>query len=232
MTRRKKQKDYHPGALRSLVEKVAKYAIEHRDQVEIMVRENDYSLLHTTIGANLPGYNDKSSCLNCGGSMEIAEYTAGLGEGLLLIAMANQVRHYVSKGLPFTEANKTHIPTLPTTDAIRHAITRASYLGLVAQPEGIKNSGYWVITSWGWKALRGDQIPRSAKWWRGKLIGRSTETTALGEMFRTHTDLVKRALEQRKKVKADHTDAISKYSPSEWVQFGGYVEDIKAGVKM
>jgi len=213
MTKKKKQIEYRGGRIKTLVEHVAKIVAKDPSLAENPER------LHATLKAGNDKYGRREECFNCDRSMQITEYTAGIVEGLLILAMAREVREKQRNGATFTEANLTHIPTLGTTDAIRHAITRASYLGIVAQPPKIRNSGHWVITSWGWKLLRGEPIPRSVKYWEGQLIGRSEETTTLSAMFQTHTDLIKRALEQRKKIRSDYRTEISAYSPAEWLEY-------------
>lgn len=218
---------YQPGKIKNLTQSVAKFAVEHPDVILPCIMEGDWQKFHSILAAGMPGYGDKGSCFNCGHSMEVSEYTAGLLEGILLFAMAKEVKHRATK-LPFTEANMIHVPTLATTDAVRHAITRASYLGIVAQPPNVKGTGHWVITHWGWKLLRGDSIPRSARYWRGKMVDRSVETTDLTRMFKTHIDLVQRALARRKAVKSDYRVYISDYKPSEWSGFGGYAEEVVA----
>lgn len=227
MKKNKKEIEYKPGNIKRLVESVAKYAAEHPEKVLEQVKAGDFRELHVTIqtSGQFPGYGNRAECFNCGHHMKIAVYTAGVIEALLVLKMAQSVRDQIRKGVPFTEANRVHVPTLATSDGIRHAITRASYLGLVAQPPKTRNSGYWVITSWGWAALRGDPIARTAKYWRGKLLERSAETTTLGEMFRTHTELVERALARRKAVENDYRADVRLYQPTEWVQYAGPIDD-------
>ena len=204
--------EYKGGRIKPLVELVAKI-VKNNPTID-----NDH--LHATLVASLPGYGDRKVCYNCERSMQLAVYTAGLFEGLLLLRMAQSVKKQMELGVPFTEANKIHVPTLETTDAIRHAITRASYLGLVAQPQDMRNSGYWVITSWGWAALRGAEVPKKAKWWEGQLMGRSEETTTLSQMFQTHVDLVEKQIALRKSVKGDYRDDVKSYSPRDWLEYG------------
>lgn len=218
----KNEKQYQGGKIKTLVETVAMMLANDPTLIPANVDRNsiDFGRLHASLRLSLPGYGLKEDCYNCGRSMQITEYTADLHDGLLLFAMAKAVAKNVDAGMPFTEANKIHIPTLPTTDAIRHRTTKASYLNLVKQPEGIKNSGYWVITNWGWKTLRGEEIPRSVEYWEGKLIGRSEEMTTLAQMFKTHVQLVNKAIELKKSVAADYRAAVVDYQPRDWVKYG------------
>lgn len=226
--KKKKQHEHYGGKIRPLVEYVAK-AVAKDPRLA-----TDTALLHATLEAAVPGYRDKGRCYNCDGSMEIALYTAGVMEGLLILAMAREVRAAMKRleGAPgmaagevFTRANLVHVPTLAVSDATRHAVTRAAYLGLVHQPDKRRGSGYWLITHWGWKLLRGEPVPRAVKYWRGRLVARSSLTTTLSAMFKTHTDLVQRAVERRKAIRADYRADIARWDAREWVGFGGFVED-------
>lgn len=219
MKKKSKEILYQPGKIKNLVEGVARMVAKNPELAD------DFDRLHATIATALPGYGDRSSCFNCGHNMEVTEYTAGIVEAILLLKMAVEVRHRMLT-MPFTEANVIHVPTLATTDAVRHSITRASYLGLVAQPPKFKGSGHWVITHWGWKMLRGESIPRKTRYWRGKLIDRSEDQTTLAGMFQTHTELIKKALARRKQIDNDYRADIGAYTPSDWISFGGYAEDV------
>lgn len=164
----------------------------------------------------VPELADRSKCGSCGRSMKIIVYEADLLDGLLIYAMAKQVRESLRKGIPFTEANKVHIPTLAASNATLKRQTKCDYLGFMKQQENWRGSGYWCLTSWAWKALRGEEVPLWVEYWEGHLIRRSEEKTTLGRMFRTHSDLIKRALEKRKTIKMDHRGEYSDYDPSEW----------------
>lgn len=223
---------YHPSKLKRLVERTAAWAVKNPERAALMVKEEDFSMLHHTIGAVEPDYADKKDCYNCGSHMKLAVYTLGVMEALLMFAMAKEVRERTRKGVGFTEANLVHVMTLPTTDAVRHSITRCKYLGLVAQPEKKRNSGYWVITHWGWMLLKGAPVPRYALYWRKKLLERSEDKTTLSEAFRTHTEDVRRAVERRRDIKNDFRATIGEYAPMEWMDFGGYAEDTEDRIQV
>lgn len=184
----------------------------------------DEAEVKSRLVARYPQLTNKAQCPNCQAHMDIDEFKAGAGEAQLLIRMAQEVRKKTSAGVPFTEANKVHVPTLDAPDQIRHACTRAAYLNLIKQPEDMSNSGYWLITSWGWKALRGEAIPKSVQYFRKQLIARSSETTTLPEMLRTHIDKAKRAAARRREVETGIPELLEKYSPREWVEFAGFAE--------
>jgi hypothetical protein len=219
MNRKTKITEYQPGKIKNLVEAVAKIVSEHPDLA------SDPDRLHATLAINIPGYGKKDPCFNCGGNMKISVYTADLLDALLILAMARDVRHKQMKGMPFTEANRVHIPTLPVSDATRKRHSKVAYLGLIKQPPNISQTGIWVITSWGWKALRGQPVPKQVKYWRRKFLSRSEEMTTLTEMFQTHTDAVKRAIERRKAVLSDHRAEIEQWNPWDWQEYAGNVED-------
>lgn len=211
--------EYYGGRIKNLVELVARIVA---DDPKIAT---DPERLHATLSVNLEGYGKRDKCFNCKRSMKITEYVADLHDGLLLFAMARTVKHNMEKGMDFTEANKVHLPTLEASNATLKRNTKCDYLGLVKQPENWRGTGYWLLTGWAWKALRGDAIPKSAKYWEGKMIGRSEETTTLAAMFKTHLDTVQRAIEKRKAVKADYRAVVNDYQPSEWSSFGGFIND-------
>lgn len=219
MTNQKSKKEYRAGKIKALVETVALYAAGNPDLILDCKMKNDWSLLHATLSSSLEGYGKRDICFNCGYHMKIAVYTAGIMQGLLLMRMAEAVAKAKAGGKTFTEANCIHIPSLITTDGIRHSITQASYLNLVAQPKKSSQSGHWAITSRGWAALTGKPIPKYAKYWRGELIERSEEMTTLSEMFRTHTAKVIAAIARRKAVKEDYRADISQYDATKWIEY-------------
>ncbi len=220
----KKPIEYYGGRIKGLVEMVAQMVAK-----DPTIAQN-IELLHSTLRTQLEGYGKRDKCFNCKRSMKVTVYTADLLDALLILGMAREVRANVqNRNLfnSFTEANKVHLPTLQLTQGILKRSTKCDYLGLIKQPENWRGSGYWLLTGWAWKALRGDKIPKSVKYWEGNLIGRSEEQTTLGEMFRTHGDLVQRAIAKRKAIKADHRAKFEGYNPSDWSDLGGYINDQK-----
>lgn len=217
--RRKDSEEYFGGRIKGLVELVAGFVANDPGLAKELDR------LHATVAASAEGYGKRDKCFNCKRSMKVTVYTADLHDALLLLAMARQVRLQLHEGLSFTAANRVHIPTLRATHATLKRNTKCDYLGLIKQPEKIHGSGYWVVTSWGWAALRGDPIPKSAKYWEGHLLGRSTETTTLAQMFSTHRETVERAIIKSRQVRSDYRGDFIDYHPSEWSQFGGTIEE-------
>jgi len=174
---------------------------------------NDY--LWANVCSVVPVLHDKTHCFNCGRSMKIMVYEADLLDALLILAMAKQVKENMQR-LPFTEANKVHLPTLQTTQGILKRQTKCDYLGLIKQSDNWRGSGYWALTSWAWKALRGEPIPAKAKYWEGEFLGRSDETTTLAKMFITHTEQVLRAIQKRNAIRTDHRAKFEAYDPNDW----------------
>lgn len=181
---------------------------------------DDFNYLWTQVLVSIPDLGDKTKCGGCDRSMKVTVYEADVLDALLILAMAKQVREGIIKGLEFTEANKVHLPTLGTTQGILKRQTKCDYLCLIKQQPQWRGSGYWALTHWAWKALRGEEIPRAAKYWEGNLLGRSEETITLSQMFQNHADLVQKALQKRAEVKADHRAAFSDYKPSDWSEIG------------
>lgn len=228
---KKHKEEYHSGKLRDLIETVAKMAAARPEIAK------NLGILHTSLAMHVPGYDDRSKCYNCTRSMKITVYTADILDALLIMEMAKDVKKNLvelmakdtseMKSLSdsnFTEANKVYIPGLQTTQGILKRQTKCDYLGLIKQPEHWRGSGFWLLTRWAFKALRGEEIPKSAKYWEGQLIGRSDETTTLSEMFKTHTDLVENCIAKRKSIRSDYRSHFDNYNPSDWSDFGGIIE--------
>jgi hypothetical protein len=174
-----------------------------------------------------PKLGDPGLCPGCQRSMKITIYEADLLDALLILAMAREVKNNKKLGMSFTEANKVHLPTLATTQGILKRQTKCDYLGLIKQPENWRGSGYWLLTGWAWKALRGESIPKAAKYWEGKLIGRSEAIVTLNDMFKNHTELVQQALAKRKAIKTDRRSDFADYNPRNWAMIDGDSEQMR-----
>lgn len=212
---KKQEPQYHAGKFKPFMQIIARLV-----QRNPALADNPDYLMAQVI-TSVPELADKTKCANCGTSMRIVEYTADLHDALLILAMARKVDENLNKGMTFTEANKVHMPTLAVSNTTSKRQTKCDYLGLVKQPEALRNTGYWVLTNWAWKALKGEPIPRSAYYWQGEMQGRSTETTTLSQMFKTHVDLVQNAIAHSKTVRADYRGQIGDYEPSQWVKYYG-----------
>ncbi len=207
-----KKKEFHQGELKHFTAAIAQMFKLNVEQ------------LRASLKATFPAIADPSRCPHCGASMEMKIYNADMHAGLLLFRMAKKVRENMAAGMSFTEANKVHVPTLETTDSVRHHVTIASYLNLVKQPEDWSGTGFWLITNWGWAALRGYPVPKAAKYFRGQLIERSHERTTLGQMFSAYNDKIALAVKRGKAIKADYRASVADFDPIQWTEFGGYKE--------
>lgn len=215
MSKRKRKPELEPGKL----PKLWPYLVAlHKDRPEAF--ESPETLLEI-VSQPWGALHDKTKCPNCGRGMEVNVYKADINNALFLLAMGRAVNENLEKGLPFTEANKIHAPSLPVSNTVSKRITQCDYLGFVKQPDALRRTGYWVITSWGFQALRGDPVPASVKYWNGKLIERSERTITLGAMFDVHKEEVRKAIAHSKKVRSDHVSEIGDYDPRDWAEHAG-----------
>lgn len=217
---KKKDIKYHPGKIRPIIKVVARIVQENPKIAD------DVDYLMAVLRSSFPEITDRTQCPNCGTSMKIVVYTADLHDALLILAMARKVRQNRNAGMNFTDANKIHMPTLQVSNTTIKRQTKCDYLGLMKQPDTLRNTGYWVLTHWAWKALKGHSIPKSAYYWQGQKQGRSEETTTLSHMFKTHVDLVQKAIAHSRKVRSDYRDEISNYDPAEWSDYFGVKEGV------
>ena len=202
-----------------------------------MLDNPDY--LMANLSVNIPGFDDKSTCLNCGASM--AEYIFELDvlDSLLLIAMAKEVREKMLKPqntqfkddhsvTTFTEANQVKVQSLGGISyAMKSRTTRCSKLGLIAKyrdKTGRQVPGTWVVTARGWSALRGESVPQAVKVFRGKILERTDDLTTIGALFATYRGTVNERIKKNKLPKADHREETLGYNATEWVQVAGMHE--------
>jgi len=219
MKKTKKQEEYYGGRIKSLVETVVLAVKQYPEMLE------DTTKLHTLLKEKVERYGDPKCCFNCRRSMKITGYVADVLDAVLILKMAEVVRDNVGKGMTFTQANKVHIPSLKVTNAIVKRQTKCDYLGLIKQPPELARTGYWVLTSWAWRALQGHPIPRVANYWDGRLISRSEEQVTLSGMFSTHVDLVRKAIALRKNVRSDYVIDVKDYHPQDWANFSGVMQE-------
>lgn len=210
-----KQAQHQSGRIKNLVETVVLAIKQYPDMLENTER------LHALLKEKLEGYGKVEHCFNCRRSMKVNPLHT-----ILLNAMAKSVREEVATGVPFTRANRTHVDKLWIQTAVKKQQSNAGYLNLIKQPEDTKKSGYWVITSWGWKALRGGEVPESARVWNKNILERSTQMTTLGAINTTYIKKMEAQRNYGKAVKqADYRGDLKDYSPIEWAEYGGSVEE-------
>lgn len=211
---KKKNEEYYATKIRPIMQLVARMVQKNPEMADNM----DY--LWACVVSSVDELKDSSKCGGCGRSMKISLYEADLLDALLIIKMADQVRKNMAEGMSFTEANKVHIPTLGAKQGILKRQTKCDYLGLIKQNDNWRYTGYWCLTSWAWKALRGEPIPKQVKYWEGHILGRSVALTTLSGMFQTHREQVDLAVKKRKAVRSDYKAEFMDYNPSEWAGYG------------
>lgn len=209
----KQKEEYHANKIWPIIQ-VACRIVQNEPAIL-----DDMPRFKAMLGISVPELKNHAKCAGCDRSMKVTVYEADLHDGLLILAMARVVRENINKGMNFTEANRVHIPTLGASQATLKRQTKCDYLGLVKQPDDWSGTGFWVLTSWAWKALRGDPIPRAAKYWEGHMLDRSEETITLDEMFQNHKHAVEMAIAKRKAVKTDYRAKFSDYDRKEWTEF-------------
>lgn len=208
--------DYHVGKLGAFV-RLIQSLIKNNPELT-----DDFELLRAHIYQAMPELKDKSKCANCEASMKEYIYTFDAWDALLILKMAEVIRHNINKGQGFTEANKVRVPDLPTSHAVKCRTTQSAKLGLIAAYRKDKKrvQGTWVITDRGWEALRGKPVPKMVRVWRKKIEERYTETITLGEALKSHVDFVNAKYRKGKSVKEDHREYIKEYKATDWFQFG------------
>lgn len=218
MRKQKRKPELEPGKL----PKLWPYLVNlHKERPEAF---EDPETLKEIVAQPWAALHDPTKCPNCGRGMEVNVYKADIHNALFLLAMGREVNANIEKGMSFTDANKVHAPSLRVSNTVSKRITQCDYLGFVKQPENLRRTGYWVITTWGFKALRGEPVPAWVKYWNGKLIERSEATITLGAMFDVHKEQVRKAIAHSKKVRSDHVAEIGDYDPKEWAEHAGIAE--------
>ena len=213
-----KKTTYHPSKIRPLVQVIATML---KDRPDLADPENK-DLLYASLCASIPGFEDRTHCINCGASM--AEYIRELDifAAILLKGMGRIVKQRVEAGMPFTEANKVHIAgeqSIPFGSKLYANIT--SKLGLIAK---LKEPGKsrWVITKRGFAALRGEAVPARVVIFRGRILERPEETTTLQEVFTRHTTRMRELEKRGKSTRGDRRAEYADYDPNEWVKIAGH----------
>lgn len=182
----------------------------------------DYESAGMLIKKWLPNLTeDRKHCANCGANMMEEVYALDCLDAAFIFEMGKAVRERVRKGLAFTEANQVRVPTLATTDAIRHRTTKCAKLGLVAKVKGANGrqvQGYWLITSRGFVFLRGEPVPRKVAVWRGKIQERFNETTTIDQALMARVESVKRSRNLDRN--ADIRNMAVDYRREDWYELG------------
>ena len=198
---------YHPTKLKPLIQIVARLVQKN----PALADNPDY--LMATLKNSIPTLEDHTTCPNCGASMAEYIFSFLMLDALLLYGMAKIVRAKIRVGIPFTEANKVHIPSArELTYTLKSRTSIASKLGVIAKlnnADGKQVLGTWVITKRGWQALAGEPIPKFVRVFRGQILERTQETITIGEAL---------SLSHKN---PEHAEQAAGYSSSEWVTIGG-----------
>lgn len=210
------KKEYHEGKIRSLINLTA--SLIKSDPTLL----NDHDRLRATVLYNAPALKDRTKCPNCEASMAEYVYSFDAWDALLLMAMAQAVKHEVSKGKEFTLANQVRVPDLPVSHAVKCRTTQSSKLGLMAKLKGRNGRavpGVWVITRRGWEALAGRPVPKYVKVWRGRIEERFDEHITIGQALKSHADYLDTQARKGRKIKEDNRPVIRMYESREWYDF-------------
>lgn len=211
--------DHNPGKLPKVFELMVHLHKNHPEAFEdsIELRRKTAETWHSL--------RDKTRCPNCKASMVAYWFEFDLPNAAMLVQMARVVRHNVSKGIPFTEANQIHVQSMNEASyAMKSRTTQMAKLGLIAKftKNGHHVSGTWLITRRGWVALAGGRVPRKVESFRNEIIERdTTDTITIKEVFAEWTDKKRDLLRRGKKVKTDYTDEVDEYSQhNDWIHLG------------
>jgi len=203
-------KEFNQGKIKPLIKIIAQ--ILEQDPY----LHKDYDKLIAKVEAEVPELKDKTKCPNCDASMTQYVYNLNVLGTALVINMAKAVREATRAGKSFTEANIVHIPTLPTSDAIRHKTTHCAKLGLIAKyiKDGRQIKGMWVITKRGFAALKGEEIPNGIIVWRGRTIERPDNMTTFAKVRARH--------ERKVGENNNYCAEVMDYNPNDWIGFAGF----------
>ena len=164
---------------------------------------------------------DSRWCGNCGASMVEEIYSLDCIDAVFMFEMGKSIKERLRKGIILNEANQVHVPTLATTDAVRHRTTKCAKLGLVAKIKGENGKqvkGRWLITSRGFSFLAGESVPRRVAVWRRKIQERFTETITIGQAMKARLETVERSKKVDRNI--DVRNMVIDYRREDWFEFG------------
>lgn len=205
----KTEKHYHAQKTRAIAQLIARLVQRNPKLAD------DPEQLHATLTVNIPGYNKRDECLNCGASMLEYAQELDINDALLVFQMAKIIRHEQDKGITFTEANAVRVSSHSMIGHTQKCRTsKCAKLGLVAKA----GQSRWSITTRGYAALRGDRVPKVRVVFRGQILDRPEVTTTFSEVFAEHGDKVRAA---KKLPRHDHRSEYADYNQSDWVNVAG-----------
>ncbi len=178
-----------------------------------------------------PALKDKSTCGNCGASMQEYEDRFDALDAALLIHMGMAVKAAWNGETTFTEANDVRVQNLLLSLSQKCRTTQAAKLGLIAKvtsPSGRHVPGHWLITSRGWAALRNEPVPARVVTFRNRIVERHTEEMiTLSEVLDTRKSKVEQALKEHKDVGAQDLAVIAdrdNWLQNPWFHVAGLAE--------
>ena len=178
-----------------------------RSDPTLLELEN-YERFRATMYTNIPTLENKSICPNCEASMQQYSPTFDYFDAKLLQAMAQAIKHRMTKGVLFTEANKVNIQKECEADyTTKSRQAKCRQLGLIAKfmVDGVHKESRWSITRRGWSVLRGDSIPKQVTVFRNKIIERGDTMTTMKDALYTKQE---------------------RFEPEDWYEVAGLSEGI------
>lgn len=172
--KKKSNKQYQKPHIRDFVVFIA-------EQYKLDVVELSARLVHA-----FPELKNKEKCANCGESMNIYEYKLDFLDSRLLVQMGKIVSIRLKKGMPFTEANKIHLPTEVKNYTLVSRQSQVSKLGLIAKVKGKdgrhdRRAG-WSITTRGFQFLAGKPVPAKVQVFRNTITERTDELISIDKI--------------------------------------------------
>jgi hypothetical protein len=200
------KKQINKGNLPRLFEYMCWLKKNHPDSFD------DPKYLEVVVYRNLDVFKavGKEDCANCQASMVEYWYHLDFLNALFLKLLGDIISERLKQGIPFSEANKIHVPSMDKANyAVKSRTNQTSKLGLVAKykEDKVQVGGMWLITKRGFKALAGAKVPESVKVFRNEIIGYGEKEVTLQEVFRNSDSVYKNKVED--------------YKVSEWVDIAG-----------
>lgn len=214
-------KEFNPGKINPIIKVIARIVAND----PALVFQNLDKELIAKVEEEIPELKDKSRCANCAAPMIQYSYNLNVLNTALVINMAKDVKRRIGIGMEFTEANMVHVPTLDTSDAIRHKTTDCAKLGLLAKykVDGKHIHGMWVITTRGFEALRGKEVPTGIIVWRGRIIERPGYVTTFDKIRSMYQKKIDKHVKKHNEVpRGSYQDEVIKYNQNEWINFAGF----------
>lgn len=178
----------------------------HNEKPEVF---EDAQYLKAVVKQKWKAMQDKTHCPNCGENMTEYIHKFDFSNALLLKMIGDVVKEKANK-MSFSDANAVHIVSQDFHDCVRHRTTQCRTLGLIAKirkEDGKHNREKgWLITSRGFAALRGEEVPSEVSVFRNKIEERTDLKITIDEVFAAY--------------KGENKTLVGERDPMEWVNFG------------